>query len=232
MQSIRPGRVGDRSEQSWGLRYLREVLLEAAAAGYRIGVANPPQSEHPTTGEDEPRNDREGRTGKLTTVVQDLRYRSEIVVADELDAERAYWMEMAIEAAVFRGAEAAGSGRDGGPSIEEIAEQLLQQVVEHLVAATLPGAEALLGRHDDGEAPPQLLFVRTPDGGLQARTKWLRGPGGSLRQWCLVRRGQELWIGRRMGGHRKVELVTLLSASDVQNLTAIVGGDGGGESRT
>lgn len=221
------------TEWPWSLSSLRAALTEAAQEGYRLGLRTPALAdaarEDPviTFGEvpDEHYEALEGLVETLTSTAA-------VRFAAHWDEDAAYWIEGGVEAAVVRGLQRCGEDRAGSPPREPadlvhhlhdpewmtvVVDELLEQIVTRLAVLghPVPGSQDFLDRKQDFRDYVRLLPKQHDDGRRQVRTSWIRDhDDGAIYQWCVVRRGAELFVGRRWAGENLPAVELSLRAAE------------------
>lgn len=218
-----------RSERRHGglsASYLRSVLLHAAEEGRLwalrhpeiLGKAGRAPDELELTG---------SAAESLQELVESIRYAAEVQVADEIDAETAYWVELAIEAAVVRGAGVAGDtsnrpacGEDGTAAV---ADELLTRVVRKLigVGCSLAGARPYIDAAQAAEFAA--VGIASNDPVSEVRTAWIKDHGtGTPYQWRLERVDSEIHMSRRSRGERRFSPALSIHAGEAGLLSALL----------
>lgn len=224
----------------WTLSSIRTALTEAARAGYRLGLREPTLAEvarHGVVAEgDVPDEQYEALEG----LVETLTSAAAIRFADHWDEDAAYWIEGGVEASVVLGLRRCGEDRAASPSlgtgdleyclhdsewISAVVDDTLEQVVARLalLGHPVPGSQDFLDRRQNLRDFVRVLPIQHDDGRRQVRTSWIRDhDDGCIYQWCVVRRGAEVSIGRRWAGETSPTVELSLRTAEAELLSEML----------
>lgn len=208
----------------WAVESLRTVLTEAAQRGFQVGIDSPSLAAAAGKGAICAEEVGDGYD-VVEELIESIRYTAELRLDADLK-EAAYWLEMAIEAAVVLGLQAAAKGQSDAPNptpqqAHGIVSDLLVQLVGALAASGRPvsGAQSFLDDlRREGETARELVMPHEGPS-HEVRTEWIHNyDTGRLYQWCVLRQSTKVYVARRQAGERSVTPELSLRAAEADLL--------------
>lgn len=224
----------------WTLSSIRTALTEAAMAGYRLGLREPTLAEVARQGVVAEGDVPDEQYEALEGLVETLTSAAAIRFADHWEEDAAYWIEGGVEAAVVRGLQRCGADHAESPSLDQrdlehnlhdpewiaaIADDTLEQVVTRLalLGHPVPGSQDFLDFRQNFRDFVRVLPIQHDDGRRQVRTSWIRDhDDGRIYQWCVVRRGTEVFVGRRKAGENSPTVELSLRTAEAELLSEML----------